>query len=191
MSLVTEDGYRPDRRPYACEPQPDELNGEDQENARREDDDDDEVVYVHEESFHQWEDNAWDLQVDDITDDVDLLTDEELIDLDHGKSVEWSQMADGPKGKRSKLLSESKGLTNLNHGINSMMADVLLPYINLVTKLQTSSTPIAHRVCVWVHAFFDRMNRMFLGDRPTWGRKFQSWREQSKTNWLHQSSRLR
>ena len=178
--LVVEDGYHPDRRPFASEPQPDELNGEDPANARC-DEDDDEVTCTNAATFHQWADNSWDLKVDNISDDEDMMTNAELINLDHGNSVQWSQLPDGVKGKRSKLLSEVKGLTNLNHGIDSMMADILLPYTKLVARLQTSSIPIAHRVCVWVHEFFDRMNRTFLGDNPTWGRKFQSWRETSQT----------
>ena len=179
--LVTEDGYRPDRRPYASEPQVDELDGEDAANARR-DESDDEVMYVHAATFHQWADNSWDLKIGNIENDEDMMTNLELIYLDHDNSVQWSQLPNGVKGKRSKLLSEVKGLTNLNHGIDAMMADILLPHTKLVTRLQTSNIPIAHRVCAWVHEFFDRMNRTFLGDAPTWGRKFLTWRERSKAS---------
>ena len=180
-NLVTEDGYRPDRRPYASEPTVDELNGEDVTNARRENDDDG-VTRVHEASFHQWDDNSWDLKVNSIAGDEAMLTSEELINLDHGVSEEWSRLQDGSRGKRSKLLSEAKGLTNVNYGINSMMADILLPYTILVQKLQTTSTPVAHRVCHWVHQFFNQMNRSFLGESPTWGLKFKEWRAKVKAS---------
>ena len=136
----------------------------------------------HSTTFHQWADNAWDLKIGSTEDDEDMMTNVELINLDHDNSVQWSRLPDGVKGKRSKLLSEVQGLTNLNHNIDAMMADILLSYTKLVTRLQTSSIRIAHRVCAWVHEFLDRMNRTFLGDVPTWGRKFQTWRERSKVS---------
>ena len=141
---LQDDGFRPDRRPYAAEPEEEELQGEDLADARVDDLDD--VVLVHQTTFHQWDDKAWDLKVGSIEDDEDFLPNSDLIDLDHGNSSVWRGLDDGVRGKRSKLLSEDKGLTNLNLGLDSMMADVLFPYVKLVKRLQTASTPIAHQV---------------------------------------------
>ena len=54
---------------------------------------------------------------------------------------DFEELADGVKGKRTKLLSEKYGLTHLNLGYDAMMADLLHPYIVLIKRLQTKGRP--------------------------------------------------
>ena len=76
-------------------------------------------------------------------------------------------MPTGTKKTKCKLLSEKIGLTTFNLGIDAMMADVLKPYKILTERLQTQITPIAHNVRKWISEMFKIMNRMFLGDDPS------------------------
>lgn len=168
---LIEQGYLPDRTTLVNEPTQEELQGAELADARVEEDDDDEAEgFFHEAAFHDFKNKSWDLEVGTIDGDDDLLPTLTVIALDHGNFVKFKDLDDGGIRKRSKLLNEVKGLTNFNQGLNCMMADIMLPYTLLVTKLQKTCVPIAHRVCSWVHTFFNSMNR-FLGPRPTWGRR--------------------
>ena len=176
--LVT-NGYRPDRRRGE-----DELNIEERANARLEEEEEAEECSerVNEQQFHVWKNESWDLCVEDTIEGI-LLPDEELRELEPTtlgtENVpgvdEWSDMDDGVKGKRSKLLDEVTGITALNHGLNCAMLDLLGPYRTLMCRLQTQSHPIAHLVCRWFHEFFDATNINFLGGHPLFGPHFNKW----------------
>ena len=106
-----------------------------------------------------------------------LLPDDEIRQLVPGKSGAqlWSEMEDGARGRRSKLLSNRTGVTVYNHGLNCAMLDVLGPYQTLMCRLQTQSHPIAYRVCKWFHEFFDNTNMNFLGPDPLYGPHLNDW----------------
>ena len=77
---------------------------------------------------------------------------------------EFEDLDDGVKWKRTKLLSERYGLTDLNLGYNTMMTDLLHPYIVLVKRLQTKGRPLLDSVRFWYSEFFQQMNATFMFD---------------------------
>lgn len=150
------------------------LEQEDPERAHR----------FHEDEFHNWGDEDWDLPVHALPPGgVTLLDDDEIrelvpttIGVNHVAGAhKWSDLDEGVRGHRSKLLSEVTGITACNHGINCVMLDLLTPYRTLMCRLQTQSHPIAHRVCRWFHDFFNHTNINFLGDDPLYGPHFNEW----------------
>ena len=174
---------------------------EDAEDNDREDDEDwdvwdgngDSSIRVHNDSFHKFNNKPWDLGINSLyvedssdSDDDDMDSDEKdaeytanmpdmrtIRKLDKSFS-DFAELDDGVKGKRTKLLSERHGLTQLNLGYDVVvMADILHPYIVLTKRLQTKGRAISHRVRFWYSEFFRRMNVTFMGDNvdgPTWGK---------------------
>ena len=186
MSLRDE-GYRPDRREYSdqrVQDDADDADGivddtdEDDETGgpREEDDENDEDTRYNSHNFYQWGDNSWDLVVHDIDRPHDVMTLDDLQNRDDGLSQVFEEMRDGVKGKRTKLMCEMRGVTRLNFGLDAFIVDVLGPYNTLVSRLQTTSQPIAHLVKEWFLQFFDEMNDLFLGPSPDFGRHYQEWK---------------
>ena len=140
---------------------------------------------------------AWDLGINSLhvedssdSDDDDMDSDEKdaeytenMPDMNTIRKLDksfsdFAELDDGVKGKRTKLLSERYGLTQLNLGYDAMMADILHPYIVLTKRLQTKGRPILHRVRFWYSEFFRQMNVTFMGDDvdgPTWGKCWLEW----------------
>jgi len=122
----------------------------------------------------------------DVNDDVEM-TCEALQSHDNGMSTTFESLRSGVKGKRTKLMCEMRGVTRLNLGLDSFMADVLAPYQRLVTRLQTQNQPIAHMVKEWVLQFYDECNNLFLGASPNYGSHYQHWKDTAQ----HDETELR
>ena len=168
-------GFRPDREttdPNLPADAVDARLDEEEEN------DDISAQRFHHRSFYQFNDvspRPWDLPVDNIDGDVQILEGEELLRLDTGDmSNQFRDLPNGT-GKKSKLLNEYIGMTDFNLGLDCMMLDALQPYKQLVERFQVQTGPIAHRACGWIIEFFDSVNEIFLGDTPTFGHHFNAW----------------
>ena len=184
----------------------DDLSPEAEE-ARLQQEGDDGGRRFHEQSFHKWSEPAasWDLCVDSIDEDVVILplTQRMALDTHVGLTTTFRTLSDTETGKRSKLLTVTRGVTNLNFGIDAMMLDALQPYKRLIERLQTQNGPIGnkighahvhknlsyihsptigHRVCGWFQEMYDEINDIFLGDTPTFGRHFNDWRDENEGN---------
>ena len=173
---LIERGFRPDRETATNANLPADavdarLDGENE-------DIDISVQRFHHRSFYQFNDvspRPWDLPIDNIDGDVQIVDGEELLRLDTGEiSNQFRQLPNGT-GKKSKLLNEHIGMTDFNLGLDCMMLDALQPYKQLVERFQVQTGPIAHRACGWIIEFFDSVNEIFLGDTPTFGHHFNSW----------------
>ena len=140
-------------------------------------DDDTIALRFHRRSFYQFNDDsprAWDLPIDNIDGDVQILSKEEILRLDPGDlSNQFRQLPSGTK--KSKLLNEHIGMTDFNLGLDCMMLDALQPYKQLIERFQVQTGPIAHRACGWIIECFDSINETFLGDAPTFGHHFNAW----------------
>lgn len=135
----------------------------------------------HDATFHQFGDDVWDLNVNPIDQDDDVLPLDRRIDLDGGEMASiFSRLrsANNVSKKKSKLLAETTGITDMNLGIDAMMYDALQPYKHLVERLQTQNAPIGHRVCGWILDMFSAVNDFFLSDTPSFGRLFRKWSTQ-------------
>ena len=171
-SLIDQ-GYRPDRG--TDDPPPEEAR-----TARTEDVDVTDEVRHHEDKFHQWGTNPWDLDVEDIAGDVDVMPENDRIAMDDGPmSTLFVNLVDATRGqKKSKLIAEKTGMTDLNLGLDAFMLDALQPYKRLVERLQTQNRPVGHLVCGWIHEMFDSVNDFFLGDSPCYDTNFTKWMNQ-------------
>ena len=170
---LIEQGFAPDRETTDVEP-------EEVVHARVDDVDAEDPVRYHSETFYVWDDadpQPWDLAIPSIAGDDEILDIDDRVDLDCGElSNQFQQMASATsKSKKSKLLNERIGMTDLNLGLDSMMLDVLQPYKRLVERLQVQNGPIGHRLCGWIIEFFDSINTMFLEDTATFGHHFNAW----------------
>ena len=167
------DGYRPYRTP--------QTDPEEAETARVDDPEDDEngEARFHEDSFHVWGEDPWDLTVTKPVGDVDILSEDERIEMDP-KAKAWKELDPGTKKKRTRLMNEDIGLTTMNFGISSMMCDILKPYKVLTEQLQTQTHPIGHRVRQYVCTLFKCLNRTFLSDSPSFGQHFNKWMDRTE-----------
>ena len=162
------DGYLPYRVP---DQEPPEA-----ETARVEPGDEDGEERVHQDSFHVWGKETWDLTIIKPVGDVDIVGEDERVQMETiGRANTWKHLPPGSKYKRSKLLCEKIGLTAFNCGINAMMCDILKPYKILTEQLQTQTHPIGHRVRQNVCTMFKYLNRTFLSDAPSYGEYFHKW----------------
>ena len=145
-------------------------------------DDDGDKERFHEQEFYKWNTDSpqtWgDLPVSAIDNDPDIVDTKALVDLDTGDMTELFSSIESASGsckKKSKLLDESIGITDLTLGIDCMMLDALQPYKQLVERLQVQTGPIAHCVCGWIIEMYDNINETFLGSHPTFGPHFNWW----------------
>ena len=169
--LVTT-GFLPDRGDGVDTPPVDEAR------EARTDAVDEVHTRYHEDTFHKWGDGSlpWDLHIDRIDGDVEILDDDGRVDLDDGDMATlFKGLQDSVGTKKSKLLNEKIGVTDLNLGLDHMMLDVLQPYKILVERLQTQTGPVAHMVMNWINEMFDNINDRFLGPSPTFGEHFIQW----------------
>ena len=73
-----------------------------------------------------------------------MLPPEELVDLDSGDlCLLFKDLESAPvtRKKKSKLLNELIGITDLNLGLDCMMIDALQPYKRLIERLQVQTGP--------------------------------------------------
>lgn len=132
----------------------------------------------HEATFYRFDDDEaqpWDLCIMPIEDDAKILSATERVDLDVSEMTTTFKSLDSGSHKKSKLLNEQIGMTDLNLGLDAMMLDALQPYKRLVERLQVQTGPIAHRLCGWIIEFYDTINTVFLDDTPTYGHRFNEW----------------
>ena len=66
------------------------------------------------------------------------------------------------KGKRTTLLSDARGVTPLNHLIDSFLADAMDTHVGLVKLLETRAQPIAHKVAGWIRICHRKLKSMYI-----------------------------
>lgn len=66
------------------------------------------------------------------------------------------------KTKRSTLLSDGKGLSALNHLIDSVLADIMQVHVDLVKRLEVRKQPIAHLIVRWIKEYHELLKTKFI-----------------------------
>ena len=167
-----------------CRDTTDELPAEAMDAREEEGDGEDIGRRAHEDSFYKFKEGSpqpWDLDIKSIDGDIDVKSAEDRVALDQGEmSTRFRAMKSGRRHKKSKLLNELIGMTDLNLGLDCMILDALQPYKQLVERLQVQNGPVGHRVCGWIIEFFDTINTIFLDDYPTFGHHFNLWEQKHK-----------
>ena len=74
---------------------------------------------------------------------------------------------DAPKSKRSRLLHELTGVTDLNWGLNDGLYSVLAPVQTVLKLLQTTRAPIQHFVVRHLNRIFDHLQDVVDGNWKT------------------------
>lgn len=74
---------------------------------------------------------------------------------------------DAPKSKRSRLLHELTGVTDLNWGLNAGLYSVLAPVQTVLKLLQTTRAPIQHFVVRHLNRIFDHLQDVVDGNWKT------------------------
>ena len=67
-----------------------------------------------------------------------------------------------PAAKRTTLLSDGRGVTPLNHLIDSVLADLMETHVSLVCQLETRAQPIAHKVVGWIRSCHRKLKLAYI-----------------------------